>query len=171
MSVRECAWCRGRIRDGCRRDALFCGVRCRQASHRFGRGRRLRPATGEPLRFGYADPPYPGLSRRYYAEHPDFAGEVDHQVLVEQLEAEFPDGWALSTSAAALRDVLPLCPTSARVGAWFRGERPTASYGPLAGWEPVIYVGGRGYLSPVDARRVDALVHVSRPRGRRIRAG
>jgi hypothetical protein len=34
----------------------------------------------------------------------------------------------------------------------------------LQAWEPVIYFGGRGYMSRVDARRLDALVHVARPR-------
>ena len=30
------------------------------------------------MRFAYADPPYPGLSARYYRNEPTFAGEVDH---------------------------------------------------------------------------------------------
>jgi hypothetical protein len=41
------------------------------------------------------------------------------------------DGWALSTSAEALRDVLPLCPSSVRVLAWVK-HTVTVS------WEPVI---------------------------------
>jgi hypothetical protein len=123
----------------------------------------LRVASGRPLRLAYADPPYPGLAG-LYRDHPDFAGEVDHHELVERLVDEYPDGWALSTSAAALHDVLASCPTSARVAAWFRGERPTPSYRPLSAWEPVIVNGGRAYLSSIDARRLDALVHVSRAR-------
>jgi hypothetical protein len=111
----------------------------------------------------YADPPYPGKSR-IYVGHPDYAGEVDHKRLVEQLVTEFPDGWALSTSSEALGDVLASCPTSVRVAAWFRGERPTRSWSPLRAWEPVVFAGGRPILSSVDDRRLDALVKVSRAR-------
>jgi hypothetical protein len=45
------------------------------------------------------------LSRRYYADHPDYAGEVDHAAQVDQLTGY--DGWALSTSAAAPRQGTP----------------------------------------------------------------
>ncbi|TDL43854.1 hypothetical protein [Microbacterium oleivorans] len=100
------------------------------------------PAGGaDVLRLAYADPPYPGLSRRYYGGHPDFAGEVDHKRLIEQLNGY--DGWALSTSSRALQEVLALCPPGSRVAVWVRGERPTRSAGPLNAWEPVIYWGGR----------------------------
>jgi hypothetical protein len=160
---RVCGWCQGPIRPSSRRDSKFCSQRCRQASHRFHRGMALRVATGRPLRLAYADPPYPG-NGRLYRDHPDFAGEVDHRQLVERLVDEYPDGWALSTSAAALHDVLASCPTSVRIAAWFRGERPTPSWRPLSAWEPVIVHGGRAYLSNVDERRLDALVHVSRAR-------
>ena len=34
-------------------------------------------------RLGYADPPYPGLAH-LYADHPDFAGEVDHAALIRR---------------------------------------------------------------------------------------
>jgi hypothetical protein len=61
-----------------------------------------------PKQLAYADPPYPGLARRYYGGEPSFAGEVDHKRLLEQL-ATF-DGWALSTSRKALRDVLSFTP-------------------------------------------------------------
>jgi hypothetical protein len=83
---------------------------------------------------------------------------------VDQLVEEFPDGWALSTSAEALAGVVASCPPAARVAAWFRGERPTFSYRPLSAWEPVIYCGGRAYPSPPAGRRLDALVHVARIR-------
>lgn len=113
-------------------------------------------------RFAYADPPYPGLARRYYRDHVDYAGEVDHAELIRRLSTF--DGWALSTSSVALPAVLPLCPPGSRVAAWFRGERPTASYSPLHAWEPVIYYGARRHLSTGSARRVDALIHFARPR-------
>jgi hypothetical protein len=115
----------------------------------------------EPIRFAYADPPYPGKARKYYGDHGDYAGEVDHAALIERLEDEFPDGWALSTSQNALRQVLPLCPApisrgargggvrhQIRVLAWCKtsaqagsplGTAPAA----LFGWEPVIIRGGR----------------------------
>ena len=114
------------------------------------------------LRLAYADPPYPGLSRRYYGNHPDYAGEVDHRRLVEQLDAY--DGWALSTSARALPEVLALCPPGVRVAAWIRGERPTRSAGPLNAWEPVIYFGGRREVSRFTTVEHDA----SRGSARRV---
>lgn len=109
---RVCAWCGGPIPAGARRDALCCSVRCRQARHRFTRAVGRAVAGGRPLRLAYADPPYPGLARRYYAEHPDFAGEVDHAALIRRLSTY--DGWALSTSAAALQSVLASCPPGVR---------------------------------------------------------
>jgi len=146
VSDRTCAWCRGPIPATLRRDAVCCSVRCRQARHRFAAGVGTAEASGRssatPLRLAYADPPYPGLSRRYYGNHPDYAGEVDHAELIRRLVLEY-DGWALSTSARALPEVLALCPPGVRVAAWVKGERPTRSAGPLNAWEPVIYSGGR----------------------------
>lgn len=174
---RRCAWCRGPIPAELRADAVCCSTRCRQARHRFTRGVGVgTSSTSSPLRLAYADPPYPGNSRRLYGEHPDYAGEVDHAALLEQL-AGF-DGWALSTSAEALPAVLALCPAGVRVAAWFRGERPTRSARPQNAWEPVIYAGGRAVVaqdlgtrssqledaSRTPGRRVDALVAVARPR-------
>lgn len=160
--MRACDWCCGEISATVRRDARFCSKRCRQAAHRFERLAVARARAATPLRLAYADPPYPGTAARYYSEHPDYAGEVDHEGLLSQLQ-EF-DGWALSTSAVALPEVLSSCPPGVRVAAWFRGERPTTSYSPLSAWEPVVYLGARRYLSPGSARRVDALVHIARPR-------
>jgi hypothetical protein len=93
--------------------------------------------------FAYADPPYPGKSK-YYPEK----AEVDHASLLERLRINYPDGWALSTSAEALRDVLQLCPPGVRVCAWFKGVRPTRSRRSLCAWEPLIVAGGRPL--PVD---------------------
>lgn len=142
MSVKACAWCRGPIPHGMRSDAVCCSVRCRQARHRFVSGVGVAPAVGDDvLRLAYADPPYPGLSRRYYGEHQDFAGEVDHAQLIRRLSTY--DGWALSTNEQSLQAVLALCPAGVRVGSWIRGPRETESASPLRGWEPVIYWGGR----------------------------
>lgn len=163
---RACAWCEGPIPARARRDAVCCSVRCRQARHRFTRtvGRARGGAGsvdyGRPLRLAYADPPYPG-NAHLYRGHPHFGGEVDHAALIDRLAAY--DGWALSTSAAALPTVLALCPPGVRVAAWHRGERPTASRWPLNAWEPVIYAGGRplepAHVDLQQDRRVDSLVH------------
>lgn len=161
---RLCGWCSDSIHPDARADTVYCSQRCRQGAWRFGRGRRLRVASADPMRIAYADPPYPGTAARYYSGHPDFAGEVDHRALISRLTSDWPDGWALSTSAAALPDVLSLCPSDVRVAAWVRGERPTRSYRPLSTWEPVVYWGGRPYLSSIEDRRLDALVHVARAR-------
>lgn len=166
--IRGCQYCGRLIAPGARRDAVYCGKRCRQAAWRFGRGCPARApaaspsASSQPKRFAYADPPYPKRAARYYRRHQDYAGEVDVRELVAQLVTEYPDGWALSTSADALQAVLALCPDGVRVAAWVRGERPTASHRPLNAWEPVIYSGGRPYVS--ERRRLDALVHTARPR-------
>lgn len=148
---RLCSWCGGPIPAGARSDSKFCKTPCRQASHRFRRDatgagdtRHLAVAHGHdrPRRFAYADPPYPGLSARYYSDHQDFAGEVDQTRLIADLTDGYPDGWALSTSSRALPQLLASCPPGARVAAWFRGERAAAGERPLQGWEPVIFWGG-----------------------------
>src|SRR5437773_8181969 len=99
---------------------------------------------GGSMRCAYADPPYPGQAAKYYGDYADFAGEVNHARLIDHLVTEFPDGWALSTSSPALRDILPLCPADIRIAAWVkpfhafkRGVRPAYA------WEPVIFRGGR----------------------------
>lgn len=104
------------------------------------------------MRFAYADPPYPGQAKRHYGAHPDFGGEVDHAELVDRLEREFPDGWALSTSVAALGEILALCPrgesskngnatkagTGVRICAWTRHPMPMPPQRVMWTWEPVI---------------------------------
>ena len=98
------------------------------------------------MRFAYADPPYPGQSSKYYRNHPDFAGEVDHAELIERLCREYPDGWALSTSMVALQEVLALCPPDVLIAAWHvtnaapPGARPWDWH---YSWEPVIVRVGR----------------------------
>lgn len=91
----------------------------------------------------YADPPYPGQSKKHYIAHADYAGEVDHPALIEHLTGEF-DAWALSTSSPSLRWLLPICPESARVAAWVK---PFATWKPTVrvaySWEPVIFYSPR----------------------------
>ena len=91
------------------------------------------------MRFAYADPPYPGCAHLYPEKQ-----EVDHRELIEHLVSEFSDGWALSTSSPALRDLLFLCPPDVRVMAWvkpFAVFKPNVN--PAYAWEPVIVRGGR----------------------------
>lgn len=88
------------------------------------------------MRLGYADPPYPGQARKHYGDHPDFAGEVDHAALLTALASY--DGWALSTAARSLQEVLALCPAGVRVLAWCKPIAPPMSGHGVFGWEPVI---------------------------------
>lgn len=163
--MRICAWCRGRIGDELRADATFCGKKCRQAAHRFG---ALVPAApppaGAPLRLGVLDPPYPGLARRYYRAHRDFAGEVDHRALLEHARRDF-HGWALSTSAKAVPAILGLCrelELDVRVGSWVHQFRRTRSAHPLSSWDALIYAGGRREIT--DDQPPDSLVCTTRAR-------
>lgn len=118
----------------------------------------MQPDQSTSKRFAYADPPYPGQSWRLYGKHPDYAGEVDHGALVARLVADFPDGWALSTSASALHEILPLCPkpepsrknkgrylqgTGTRVLAWVKPQAPWRPVSVQYAWEPVLLCGGR----------------------------
>jgi hypothetical protein len=153
---RMCTWCAGPIRPGCRRDAIYCGVVCRKRAWRFAQAvsssrrpglRDASRAAAEPSRrdlagslgrFAYADPPYPGKSG-YYVERQ----EVDHAELIERLIAGWPDGWALSTSAESVPQVLRMCPAGIRVCVWRRQVRPTRSRRPLSAWEPLLVYGGR----------------------------
>ncbi len=93
------------------------------------------------MRIGYADPPYPGQAH-LYREHPDYAGEVDHAVLVYKLIHEY-DGYCLHTSSVALARVLErfLIETNdmPRVMSWVK---PFAAFkknvSVAYAWEPVL---------------------------------
>lgn len=89
------------------------------------------------MRLAYADPPYPGRAH-LYRDHPDYAGEVDHPDLVEDLCHHY-DGFALSTSAESLRDMLRF------VGFWKGNWRVLAwvKHTITIGWEPLIVVPAR----------------------------
>lgn len=90
-------------------------------------------------RMAYADPPYPGQSKRLYGDHPDYAGEVDHHELICDLLARYPDGWALSTSVQALPAVLRHCPDRVLVCCWLkRATSPPMGNNRMYSWEPVI---------------------------------
>lgn len=103
------------------------------------------------MRFAYADPPYPGMAEKHYAEHADFDGEVDHAALIERLRTGYPDGWALSTNSTALRQLLPLCPPNVRVLAWVKSFASwKRNVYPAYAWEPVLLVGGRNRYGDVQ---------------------
>lgn len=115
----------------------------------------MRPASRRHTgrgRWAYADPPYPGRAAIYVERE-----EVDHGELIARLEAGWPDGWALSTSAAALRDVLPLCPPGVRVCAWRRRTRPARSRRALSAWEALLVVGGRPHSLDSPQELLDVL--------------
>lgn len=58
------------------------------------------------MTFAYADPPYLGCCSLYGHEHCDDGRCWDdpetHWLLMERLREDFPDGWAMSASAASL---------------------------------------------------------------------
>lgn len=147
VATGSCAWCASLVYD---RRSKFCGQRCRQAAFRLRRRRDVSatPGTTGPLTFAYADPPYPGLSAKYYKGEASFAGEVDHPALIASLRTRHDAGqiagWALSTAGRSLRDLLPLCPEGVHVAVWVKDlEVPPATYGPHYRWEAVLVVGGR----------------------------
>jgi hypothetical protein len=94
------------------------------------------------MKIAYADPPYPRLAK-YYRDHPDYDGEVDHAALIARLEAEF-DGWVLHTYSNAIPLLAPLVPCTAR---WLAWVKPFASFkpgvAPAYAWEPVIIKAAR----------------------------
>lgn len=159
---RLCTWCERPLPPNARADAVTCSKRCRQSKAAF----RVAPAGSaapRPLRFGYADPPYPGLARRCYGDQP-LHQEVNHEVLIGTLMRDFPDGWALSTSERALPMVLKLCPDEVRTRAWFKGPRSGAASGPRSAWEPVIMYRGRPHELAVGEELSDALLYGGRHR-------
>jgi len=157
VDQRHCFWCKAVLPAASRRDTKFCTKRCRQSSWRFYVGRADIEATDRPMTFAYADPPYPGKASLYPEKT-----EVDHASLLEYLTKSYPDGWALSTSSEALRDVLSLAPGGVRVCAWFKGPRYTKSRRALVSWEPLIVAGGRPLRVDVVQDLSDGLVAVGR---------
>lgn len=127
----------------------FCSRKCRQSAFRLRRrSSRSDGPFASPGAFRYADPPYPGTSSKYYRDEPTFGGEVDFPALIASLAAAHDSGaclgWALSTSARSLRDLLPLCQPEARVCAWVKPIGVSSrTYGLHNTWEPLIVVVGR----------------------------
>jgi hypothetical protein len=93
------------------------------------------------MRIAYADPPYPGCAH-LYEDHPDYAGEVDHDELLRRIDADY-DGWIYHTNSTTLPLVLSIVSLlgieSFRVMAWVK---PFAAFkrnvSVAYAWEPVL---------------------------------
>ncbi len=122
------------------------------------------PEDAGPLRFAFADPPYPGQAKRHYGRHPDYAGEVDHEELIASLAAF--DGWALCSGGAMVVEVGKLCPPGTRVLAWTKPLTPIKVGVSVAfGWEPVFLYGGRRRARRAPLVRDWLSTHPARHRG------
>lgn len=149
-----CLWCEKSLPTGAvRHHARTCSKLCRQRLWRFHVAPGPSDPHATPTHFGYADPPYPGKASLYPEN-----SEVDHRALVLELEATYPDGWALSTASGSLRDILPLCPPTARVCAWLKKVRPHKHARILCTWEPLIIMGGRKRRHEATIVTRDALI-------------
>ncbi len=101
------------------------------------------------MRIAYADPPYPGCAH-LYRDHPDYAGEVDHGVLIAR---EF-DGFVLHTSSVALPRLVSFLRLHEgwRIMAWVKTFAAFKRNVSVAyAWEPVIV---RACRKPVVTKRV-----------------
>lgn len=141
-----CAYCDAPF-EPARPGQRFCAKRCRQAAFRVRRDASLAAAGDEPWQFAYADPPYPGMAKRYYD-----SPEVDHVDLVAQLEGGDFAAWALSTSAKTLQQVLAICPAGVRVLAWVKPIGVCPNQGLRNCWEPVVVRRRRRRIPPTPTR-------------------
>ncbi len=95
------------------------------------------------MKFAYADPPYLGMGQKMY-KRPEWDDPETHRQIIERMNVDYPDGWALSCSTPSLRTILPMCPPDCRIAAWcksFASFKPNVN--PAYCWEPVIFHGGR----------------------------
>lgn len=103
------------------------------------------------MKIGYADPPYPGCAH-LYKDHPDYAGEVNHEGLVSRLDAEY-DGWVLHTNVPGLRlmERNGWLPDGIRICSWVKSFAAFKRNVSVAyAWEPVIIKAAR---KPVVSKR------------------
>ena len=105
------------------------------------------------MKIGYADPPYIGCAH-LYADHADYAGEVDHIALVDRLQDEF-DGWVLHAGAHNASEAI-LAPLMAKLNArkcvWVKQFAAFKKNVPVAyAWEPVYIMAAR---KPVVSKRL-----------------
>lgn len=146
VDERLCSWCRINPVQGRK---VFCSQLCRQTAFRLRqRGEPLITAARGDLVFGYADPPYLKLSKKFYQHRANYQGEVDHARLIAQMTDLVRKGkwagWALSASRKSLRQLLPLVPEATDVCAWTKPIGvPSTTYGRHSTWEPVLVFGGR----------------------------
>src|SRR5690242_3731506 len=104
-----------------------------------------QPTSRYFVRLAYADPPYPGCAH-LYADHPDYAGEVDHAQLARDLTKY--DGFILHTSSVAQYEVETHLREAGisdyRVMAWVK---PFAAFkrnvSVAYAWEPVLVKAAR----------------------------
>ncbi len=97
------------------------------------------------VRFAYADPPYPSKNPyRYYDSQ-----VANHRLLIAHLE-EF-DGWALSTSSAALVTVSRWLPEWTRCAAWVKQPGRINGAGAQHSWEPVLFRAARRNYRAMDS--------------------
>lgn len=100
------------------------------------------------MKFVYLDPPYPHQAQKLYK-----MPEVDHRALIEEAARNY-DGFALSTSSSALKEVLDICPSYVRVAAWVK---PFCSFkpgiNPAYAWEPVIFHSPKKHSREEDTTR------------------
>jgi len=152
---RRCQWCRSELKPT---QIRWCSKPCRQTAWRFRKLAVVEDLGDTPKRIAYADPPFPGLSRKYYGDQDSYAGEVDHARLLEQLTTF--DGWALSTSRKDLRDILGMTTSLVPRGddlivcPWVKTHHEPKSRGPANIHEYVIVVPARRRMPGVR----DALV-------------
>jgi hypothetical protein len=99
------------------------------------------------MKFAYADPPYLSCCGLYDHYHPDglcWDDPATHRALIQRLNRDYPDGWAMSLSTPSLQTILPMCPDDVRIAAWVK---PFAAFKRNVRnaytWEPVILRGGR----------------------------
>lgn len=141
-----CDWCRVKARAP---GGRFCSKLCRQTAFRMRqRGEPLVGPGARALTFGYADPPYLDLSRKYYRHRASYAGEVDHEKLIADMTGMVREkvwaGWALSCSSKSLKQLLALCPDATDVCPWGKPIGvPPVTYGRHTTHEIVLVFGGR----------------------------
>ena len=128
-----CAWCGGPLPELTARarskrvDTLFCKPVCRKTAWRLGQRGIARGVNVRPMRVAYADPPLPGVRLGVFYQNK--AGSITPRSS-RSCVADFPDGWALSTSAKALRDLAPaLSAERARLRLGEAASRARAEHG------------------------------------------
>ena len=103
---------------------------------------------------GYADPPYPGQSKKHYADHPDYGGEVDHEALIDSLYNDY-DGFVLHTNSVSIPRIAPHIRSTTRWMAWVKPFAAFKRNVPVAyAWEPVLVEAVR---KPVVSHRIKPL--------------